>query len=166
MTLFTVLFAIVLIGLMLGLAGRTWSEIMQREREDELLFRGEQYRRAIESYYQKSPGGLGAYPTDLKQLLEDNRGINPIRHLRKLWPEPFSGGAWELVIEPPDKITGVRSNSPLQPFRQDGFDEEHAKFKGAESYSKWEFIFVPKAAPQPPGTTLPPGHVPVPQPQN
>ena len=34
MTLFTVLFAIMVIGLMLGLAGQTWSQVMQREREE------------------------------------------------------------------------------------------------------------------------------------
>ena len=144
MTLFTVLFAIMVIGLMLGLAGQTWSQVMQREREEELFFRGDQYRLAIQSYYEKSPGGAGVFPTALQQLLNDNRQATTVRHLRKLWPEPFSGGEWELIIQPPDLIIGVRSSSLLAPFRQDGFPEEYATFKSAPSYNKWEFIYTPK----------------------
>src|SRR5512133_1827739 len=94
MALLTVLFVVVVIGLMLGLAGQTWSNLMQREREDELLFRGDQYRRAIQSYYEKSPG-VGAYPTDVKLLLEDNRFLTKVRHLRQPWPDPFTGEDFE-----------------------------------------------------------------------
>lgn len=153
MTLFTVLFAVVVIGLLLGLAGRTWTEVMQREREDELLFRGDQYRNAIQAYYEKGPGGVGILPTELKQLIEDKRQTNTVRHIRKLWPEPFSGGEWELIIEEPNRIRGVRSSSPLTPFRQDGFDEAHETFKGATAYNQWEFIYTPKQATKKTGTT-------------
>ncbi len=49
-TLLTVLVMVVVIGLTLGMAGTSWRALMQREREEELLWRGDQYRRAIESY--------------------------------------------------------------------------------------------------------------------
>lgn len=158
MALFTVLLAIMVIGLMLSLAGQTWSEVMQREREEELLFRGEQYRRAIESYYLTGHGGMGNYPRTLEDLLKDPRSLETKRHLRKLYLDPFTNEEFELIsagggvtgesatAQSVDRIKGVRSSSSLKPFRQDGFPEEYATFKGATSYSKWEFLYTPKNA--------------------
>jgi type II secretory pathway pseudopilin PulG len=156
MTLFTVLFAVMVIGLMLGLAGQTWSQVMQREREEELLFRGDQYRRAIESYYAIGHGGQGNYPRSLDDLLKDPRSLETKRHLRKLYLDPFTNEKFELIgaggtvegesvtAQSIGRIKGVRSTSPLAPFRQDGFPEEYAAFKGASHYNKWEFIYTPK----------------------
>lgn len=161
MTLFTVLFAVVVIGLMLSLTGQTWSKVMQREREAELLFRGDQYRRAIESYYATGPGGVGTYPRSLDDLLKDPRAQQTKRHLRKAYLDPFTNAEFEVVggggvsggesssVQASGQIKGVRSASTLTPFRQDGFPEEYEKFKGAASYDKWEFIYTPK-------NTLPP----------
>lgn len=166
MTLFTVLFAIVVIGLLLGLTGQTWSQVMQREREEELYFRGDQYRRAIESYYTTGHGGQGSYPRSLEDLLKDPRSPQTKRHLRKAYLDPFTNTEFELIGAGGDvegegvtaqsigRIKGVRSASLLVPFRQDGFPEEYATFKGAASYSKWEFSYTPKTAlpPTSPGT--------------
>ena len=160
MTLFTVLFAIMVIGLMLGLTGQTWSQVMQREREEELLFRGDQYRRAIESYYTAGQGGQGAYPDSLEDLLKDPRSLQTKRHLRKLYLDPFTNEAFEVIgaggnVEGASagqslsKIKGVRSTSSLPPFRQDGFPEEYITFQNAPSYSSWEFSYTPtKVLPQ------------------
>lgn len=158
MTLFTVLFAITVIGLMLALTGQTWSQVMQREREEELLFRGDQYRRAIESYYSTGHGGMGTYPRTLEDLLKDPRSLETKRHLRKLYLDPFTNKEFELIgadgsvggesvtVQSFGRIKGVRSTSPLAPFRQDGFPEEYAALKGATSYDKWEFVYTPKKA--------------------
>ena len=156
MTLFTVLFAIMVIGLLLGLAGQTWSQAMQREREEELFFRGDQYRRAIESYCTTGQSGApGNYPRSLDDLLKDPRSLQPKRHLRKLYLDPFTNEKFEeigvggavggktVTSQAVGGIKGVRSKSPLAPFRQDGFPEEYATFKGATSYDKWEFIYTP-----------------------
>lgn len=161
MTLFTVLFAIMVIGLMLGLAGQTWSQVMQREREEELFFRGNQYRRAIESYCTTGHGGVqGSYPRSLEDLLKDPRSLQPKRHLRKRYLDPFTNEEFELIgaggsvegetitAQSFGTIKGVRSNSPLKPFQKDGFPEEYATFKNADSYSKWEFIYTPMSVPQ------------------
>lgn len=156
MTLFTVLFAIMVIGLMLGLTGQTWSQVMQREREEELYFRGDQYRRAIESYYSTGHGGQGNYPRSLEDLLKDPRSLETKRHLRKIYLDPFTNEEFELIGAGGDvsgetvsaqsigRIKGVRSTSTLTPFRQDGFPEEYNTFKGATSYSKWDFTYTPK----------------------
>ena len=156
MTLFTVLLAVVVIGLMLSLTGQTWSKVMQREREAELLFRGDQYRRAIESYYATGHAGVGIYPRTLKDLIKDPRSAQIKRHLRKAYLDPFTNAEFELIggggvgdggsssVQASGQIKGVRSASTLTPFRQDGFPEEYAAFKNARSYAKWEFIYTPK----------------------
>lgn len=156
MTLFTVLFAIMVIGLMLGLAGQTWSQMMQREREEELLFRGEQYRRAIEIYYSTGHGGQGNYPRSLEDLLKDPRSLETKRYLRKIYLDPFTNKDFELIraggsvsgesvtAQSLGRIKGVRSTSTLPPFRRDGFPEELASFQDAPSYDKWEFSYTPK----------------------
>lgn len=154
-TLLMVLLAVVVMGLVLGLTGQTWSALMQRERESELFFRGDQYRRAIQAYYERAPGG-GSYPTELKQLLRDPRSLQPVRYLRQLWSDPLTNGEWELIVEPPNKIKGVRSRSPLKPFQSDGFQAEYEKFNGAESYAAWEFIYEPQSK----NTTSPPASKP------
>lgn len=171
MTLLTVLFAIMVIGLMLGLTGQTLSQVMQREREEELLFRGEQYRRAIESYYTTGHGGIGNYPRSLEDLLKDPRSLETKRHLRKAYLDPFTNEKFELIgaggdvggenvtTESLGRIKGVRSTSSLSPFRQDNFPEEYTSFKGAASYNKWEFIYKPQpTAPSQPQQQLPANH--------
>src|SRR5512139_3904561 len=50
-TYIALLAAIVILGISMGAAGKYWSYVLQREKEEELLFRGEQYRLAIERYY-------------------------------------------------------------------------------------------------------------------
>ena len=161
MTLFTVLLAVVVIGLMLGLTGQTWSQVMQREREAELLFRGDQYRRAIESYYTTGHGGVGIYPRTVEDLLKDPRSLQTKRHLRKAYLDPFTNAEFELITAGGDvggesvtaqslgRIKGVRSSSKLSPFRQDGFPEGYETFKNAASYDKWEFTYTPKQTPPP-----------------
>ena len=50
------LFAVALIGILLAAAGQVWRTEALREKEKELLFVGEQFRQAIGSYYENSPG--------------------------------------------------------------------------------------------------------------
>lgn len=67
-----------------------WSAVIQREKEEELVFRGMQYAEAIRIYEQRT-GGL---PTKLEQLVE----IEP-RCIRQLWKNPLAqDGSWELIL--------------------------------------------------------------------
>lgn len=143
--LLIVLFMIVVIGLSIGIAGSTWKSMTQRAREAELLWRGNQYRKAIESYYENKHGGAGMYPQKLDDLVKDPRSLNPVRHIRRLYPDPMTGQDWVLVKDQSGRIVGVRSSSDLEPFKKDGFPEEYEKFKGAESYRSWEFVYEPKS---------------------
>ena len=155
-SLFLVLLAVVIIGLTAGLAGNTWSNVMQQVRESELLFRGDQYRRAIESYYQSAHAGVqGRYPAKLEDLLKDPRSLQMRRHLRKLYLDPFSGEEFELIqvggnvtgtigaSSSLGGIKGVRSKSRLEPFKKDFFPIEYETFKGKQVYAEWEFVFEP-----------------------
>src|SRR5574341_508739 len=78
--------AIVIIGITLGAAGKYWSHVMLREKEEELLFRGEQYRQAIERYYTALPG-RNEYPPDIDNLLKDGRTATGKRHLREKYED-------------------------------------------------------------------------------
>lgn len=137
-----VLVAVMILGLMSGIAGSTWKSIVQRAKEQELLWRGAQYRLAIESYYKNNQaGGAATLPADLESLVKDDRSVETVRHLRKLYPDPMTGEDWQLIKDPAGKITGVRSSSSLAPFKKDGFSAENEKFAGKASYSDWEFVF-------------------------
>jgi len=62
----------------------------QREREEELIFRGEQYARAIYLFH----AALGRYPTSVKELLD----TNGVRFLRQPYRDPLvSNGRWRFV---------------------------------------------------------------------
>ena len=107
------LFFIALTAAALAALGQRWSMAAQRERERELLFRGQAIARAIESYATATPG-RPAYPQRLEDLVEDRRGLQPRHHLRQLYADPFTGEAdWELIPASPPAtgILGVRSRS-------------------------------------------------------
>ncbi len=108
-----------------GLAayGEFASHTAQREKEAELLFRGEQIRNAIASYYRKEQ----RYPQALAELLEDKRFPMPVRHLRRLYRDPMSGETdWGLVEAPGGAgVMGVHSRS------EDAADQKR-KFSSAE----------------------------------
>lgn len=144
-TLLAVLIAVTVMGLTAGIAGSTWRTILQREREEELLFRGEQYRRAMAGYFAVG----GGHPRRLEDLLKDTRTPLPTRHLRRLYADPMTGGPWQLVRDSAGNILGVRSDSALRPFKSVGFPEGYEGFDQAESYRDWEFVFQrPQVAPE------------------
>ena len=62
---------------------------IQRDREIEMIHRGEQYARAIKRYYKK----FSRYPNRIEDL--DN--TNTLRFLRKRYKDPITGGPWRLV---------------------------------------------------------------------
>jgi|WetSurMetagenome_2_1015567.scaffolds.fasta_scaffold60072_3 hypothetical protein len=76
------------------IAGVQPASIMaKREKEAELVFRGEEYVEAIRSFQQEHGG---AYPTKLKQLLE--QGPKKHRYIRRLYKNPFDvEGKWILL---------------------------------------------------------------------
>lgn len=94
-----------------AIAQRT-SVAVQREREVELQFRGNEIAHALSTYRASTPGPAKQLPTSLEELLDDRRGARPVRHLRRLYTDPFTGQAdWVLVLTEDGRISGVHSRS-------------------------------------------------------
>lgn len=131
----------------LMLVGRAhWRTILQRDLEAELMFRGGQYVRAIESYRRQH---INQPPPSLRILEKE-------KHIRRLYPDPLSDtGDWNLVIKPmtggkkllvvpleaagkflaSGTIVGVCSTSPEPSFRE---------YRGRKRYNEWAFYINAK----------------------
>ncbi len=147
---FTYIGALVLVvvtGIALTGASTYWSTIVKREKEAELLFRGDRIRRAIGSYYERAPSGRPkSYPSSLEDLLKDPRYMTLKRHLRKIYPDPMTeDGKWGLILDSRGGIKGVFSKSKDRPLKTGQFPEEYSHFEKAKTYSDWKFVYVPKA---------------------
>jgi len=138
------LFAIAFIGLLLAGTGAVWHATLKREREAELLFVGRQFARAIASYHAATPGETKQWPKRLEDLVEDRRQFRTQRHLRRLYPDPFSGKPEWGLIKSGEFIVGIHSLNDGKPLKTAGFlpGEE---FSGAASYRDWRFHAMPQA---------------------
>lgn len=75
-------------AIMMSVALPVWRTMAQREREAELIFRGEQYARAVELFQRKYAGG---FPPNLDVLLNE-------RLLRKRYTDPMTeDGEFQLL---------------------------------------------------------------------
>lgn len=140
--LLAVLVALMLAALGVADHGQRRADERRRDAEEELLFVGEQFRTAIESYWRQSPGRARALPTRLSDLLEDRRFPQARRHLRKVFLDPLDPRQdWGLVRQG-EAIVGVYSRAEGSPFRRSGFTELQlqAGFDSARSYAEWRFV--------------------------
>ena len=126
-------------------AGVVWHIAMKREKEQELLFVGDQFRQAIKLYYVHSPAQGRHYPAQLEDLLRDPRYPSIQRYLRKVYVDPIRGDTnWGLVKGADGGILGVHSLSMDEPVKKGNFSVADAEFAGKSKYADWEFIYVPK----------------------
>ena len=73
----------------------------KREREKELIFRGEEYTRAIQKYQRK----FGVYPGSIDQLVQ----TNGLRFLRRAYKDPITGKDFRLIrINPDGSLSGSK----------------------------------------------------------
>ena len=74
-----------------------WQTAVKREREEELIFRGKQYQRALVLWYAHWSRTLGtpqvAYPSTVEALLNTNNK----RFLRKEWTDPITDEEWRFI---------------------------------------------------------------------
>lgn len=144
--LLIVLISASLFGVMAAIAGTSWQTIMQRHKEQELLWRGGQIRSAICRYYNFGLAEgvpLKQFPESLNDLLSDSRGKEPVKHLRNLYRNPLVGQDWSLLMSPAGGILGIFSDSEERPFKRNGFKKENKSFMGQLRYKDWRFICVP-----------------------
>lgn len=80
----------------------------RREKEDELIWRGQQYARGVRLFFRKN----GRFPTSLDDLIKP--GIGGVRYMRKAYKEPMNtvDGSWRLLyVGPAGQIIGsVKAN--------------------------------------------------------
>ena len=111
---YAVLFAIFLVATMLLFAAAATPNIVtqgRRLREQEAIWRGNQYVRAIRLYDQKN----GKYPSSLEDLTKAN--AVGVHFLRKAYKEPMNGadGAWRLIyVTPTGQLVGSVHYHTLQ----------------------------------------------------
>jgi type II secretory pathway pseudopilin PulG len=146
-TLVSLMVVIILMGIAMATIAPTWRYLVIRDREEELLFRGEQYQIAISRYQKK----FNTLPTKLDELLKQ-------KCIRRLFKDPITRDDFELIystpggnvkasrLSPDDQrrlsqagqpggssmpIVGVVSTSP---------DKAIRPWKEKEYYNEWEFI--------------------------
>lgn len=169
------LVVLAVIGVMLGMAMPVWRTVIQREKEEELIFRGRQYARAIQLFQRKY---ANAYPPTVDLLVEQ-------RFLRKKYKDPVNkdaefeilyqgtlaqraarlagrggpsqttpGGAGQGMAGPGASSGSAFGSQAVGP--QGGVVGVASKsasnsirlYDGRSVYNEWQFIWVPTAAPR------------------
>ena len=98
-TLVALVIAIAILTILIAGVAPSVGTIMKREREEELIFRGKQYARAIALFQRR----YGRYPNELKELYE-----NRPRTIRKLFKDPMCNCEFHPLIQgTADAMTGV-----------------------------------------------------------
>jgi type II secretory pathway pseudopilin PulG len=145
-TLAGALILIAVLGAGMAAYGELASHAAQREKEQDLLFVGNQFRQAIGAYYEGTPGAAKQFPQKLEELLQDSRHPMARRYLRRIYADPMTGKReWGLVKAPEGGIIGVYSLSPAQPIKSGGFDFRDRALGEAAHYSDWAFSYTPAA---------------------
>ena len=140
------LVALSVMSILLSVAMPTWSQMIRREKEEELIFRGNQYARALSRYQRVRPG---AAPTSLDELIKE-------RLLRKKFRDPMAidkEGEFQLLYLNQQQGTGSRGNaaanlSLLSTKPSGGIRGVASKNKGQSirvlngktHYNEWEFV--------------------------
>ena len=81
----------------------------RREREEEMIWRGQQYVRGIKLFYRKT----GRFPSALEDLTKPKTGV---RFLRKAYTDPMNvqDGSWRLIyVGPGGQLIGSSKQRPV-----------------------------------------------------
>ncbi len=138
--LLSVLVVVLILSIFLLAAVPLWNSEVQREREEELLFRARQYVRAI-GFYLKAHNNL--YPQNLEVLYQE-------KFLRQPYPDPLSAdGRWDLVYQAlgSRKLLIVAGEQAAR-FQARGVligvcctcpDTGFREYRGKKHYNEWAF---------------------------
>lgn len=130
----TYLFVMMLVVFMsISLMGVTeqWSVIMKRDREAELLFRGNRIKEAIDRYVADYEVQKATRPNQWPRTLNDLIKKSPRRYLQMAYLDPITGKEFKL-IKVGMELHGVQSSSTDAPLNQ-------VDFKGAKTYQAIRF---------------------------
>ncbi|WP_206171225.1 type II secretion system protein [Trinickia terrae] len=134
--------SIAVIGVAAAAAAQLGAIYERRMAEQELLFVGGEFQRALLDYASTSPLGTPTQPRTLDDLLRDPRYPNVVRHLRKLYADPMTGQADWVLVKSPDgqTIVGIHSVSKAHPIQIAHFPAEFQGFDDKRSYQDWVFV--------------------------
>jgi hypothetical protein len=111
---YTLLLVVFMVATMLIVAAAGAQNVLtqgRREKEAEMVWRGQQYARAIGLYYRK----FGKYPTKVEDLTRESNGV---RFLRQAYTDPMNkeDGTWRFIYVGPNGqlIGSLRQTSLLQ----------------------------------------------------
>ena len=168
-----------IMAVMLTVVMPVWKQSARREREEELVFRGEQYARAIGLFQRKN--GPGALPPNVDFLVEQ-------RYLRKKYKDPVANDDFVPILLGAATAQGARGQGQPPGLRATGpgaggfpaasagaqsggapgaavggvtgvtsknKEESIRLYKGRNHYNEWQFVFTPPA--QAPGAGGPAG---------
>ena len=108
--------AVTVLNILVAKALPLWSHQVQRQKEEELIFRGLQYAEAIRLFESRAQ----RLPTKLEELVK----VKP-RCIRKLWTNPMSpDGEWGLIFQDSPVVPGQRPNQNRQGRDQRGRNQQ------------------------------------------
>jgi type II secretory pathway pseudopilin PulG len=103
-TLVGVAVLIAILVVLVAAVGPSVAAVMQRDKENELIFRGKQYARAIVAFQKR----YGRPPMELKELSEKKP-----RSIRQMWREPMCNcDDWQVIIAGTPEAIPMSQNLP------------------------------------------------------
>lgn len=138
------LLAMLLLVAILGTASmmtvQVWGTQAQRAREAELLAVGTEMRAAMQAYMRNTPSGPPQLPVSLDDLVLDRRYPNPVRYLRRVYDDPFTGKPDWALVRSGAGVIGFYSHGNARPLKQAGFPSWATGFDRAQSVGEWRFV--------------------------
>ncbi|HYL04449.1 MAG TPA: hypothetical protein VE075_00310 [Thermoanaerobaculia bacterium] len=150
-SLVVLIMAISVLNIMIAAALPKWSEMIKRDKEEELISRGWQYAEAIRVFQRR----FQRYPIKLEELIK----VKP-RCIRKLWRDPMTeSGEWTLIFQGQGQAINVPggrpslglpgsnptqqqptiSVGPIVGVRSRSGQQSLLRFFGHERYDEWDF---------------------------
>jgi len=133
------LLTVAVTGIALAAAAQLWSTVSRRDKEEDLIRIGLEFREAIRSYAASSPGAE-QFPPRLEDLLLDPRSPNVKRHLRRIYADPVTGKADWGLVKRGEAIIGVHSLAEGKPLKS-ALDPLLGIADEATSYQDWIFVY-------------------------
>jgi type II secretory pathway pseudopilin PulG len=123
------------IGLMIAVP--VWQTQIQREKEEELIFRGKQYVEAIRLFQRKKPG---AFPKNFEELIEE-------KCLRKIFDDPMMpDGKWNLILLSQGPASQRSRRQARRPSRGSAREQQATGRGGETAFSAQRVMIAPQAA--------------------
>jgi hypothetical protein len=155
-TLSVLLVMLVVLGTVTVHTSHLWAPTqINREREAELIYRGEHLARGIAAFRQKT----GRYPTSLAEV----DTMRP-RLIRQIYKDPMTQkGEWTFIYNVPTAPSGNNEGLPIVGLRSKSHSNSIKLYNNKSLHSEWEFSALdPRLGGPPPGQQVP-GSQPAPQ---